>query len=52
MTTVLHTPDWNADAGLAALNNECEELHKGEDGISKLWPDVNVTVVSRLQTLE
>lgn len=52
MTTVLHTPDWNAEAGLTALNNECEDLHKGEDGVSKLWPEVSVAIRCPLELAE
>ncbi len=52
MTTIVHTPGWNADAGLAALNNECDDLHKGEDGISKLWPEVSITISCPLELVE
>jgi len=48
----INTPDWNADAGLAALNNECEDLHKGEDGISKLWPEVSIVISCPLELVE
>ena len=36
---------WNAEEALRLLNDECYELHKGTDGISKLWPDVDVKIV-------
>lgn len=26
------------------LNTECGELHAGEDGVSKLWPDIEIEV--------
>lgn len=52
ITTIINTPDWNAEAGLAALNNECEDLHKGEDGVSKLWPEVSVIVQCPLELVE
>jgi hypothetical protein len=52
MSTVVHTPDWNADAGLTALNSECDDLHKGEDGISKLWPEVSVAITCPLELVE
>lgn len=48
----VNTPDWNAEAGLAALNNECEDLHKGKDGISKLWPEVSVAIRCPLELVE
>lgn len=34
--------DWNAGAGIEALNQACYELHKGEDGESKLWSVVDL----------
>ncbi len=33
---------WRADKNAAALNNACKKLHSGKDGVSKLWPDVDV----------
>lgn len=35
---------WNGEAALKSLNKECYDLHKGVDGISKLWPDVAVSI--------
>ncbi|MCW7491754.1 YceI family protein [Leptospira sp. 2 VSF19] len=35
--------------GLNQLNAECNDLHKGSDGVSKLWPTVDVKVVSTLK---
>ena len=35
--------------GLGKLNAECNDLHKGADGVSKLWPTVDVKVVSTLK---
>ncbi len=35
---------WNGKAALDTLNNECYELHTGADGVSKLWPDVDVVL--------
>ncbi|MCZ8155300.1 MAG: YceI family protein [Leptospira sp.] len=34
--------------GLQKLNEACIELHKGTDGKSKLWPTVDIKVVSKL----
>lgn len=36
--------DWQGKPGLDALNSVCEDLHRGPDGISKLWPDVSIKV--------
>lgn len=41
--------EWGAQESLAALNKVCEDLHKGEDGKSKLWPDVSLSVKSTLK---
>ncbi|TGL14193.1 YceI family protein [Leptospira levettii] len=35
--------------GLSKLNAECNDLHKGSDGVSKLWPTVDVKVVSTVK---
>jgi len=39
-----------ADA-LAALNGVCEDLHKGEDGLSILWPNVDVVVEATIKEI-
>lgn len=41
--------NWNASKGLSALNKACENLHKGADGISKTWADVNLYITSSLK---
>ncbi|GAB4376476.1 MAG: YceI family protein [Salibacteraceae bacterium] len=40
----LNMEDFGAMKGIAELNKACEDLHKGPDGSSKLWPDVTVFV--------
>lgn len=42
--TNLNLNYWKAEEALKILNTECYELHKGADGISKLWPEVDVVV--------
>ncbi len=44
LTTHFDLLNWNGDKALNALNKECYELHTGLDGISKLWPDVEVII--------
>lgn len=39
---------WSANPSLDALNKVCEDLHKGEDGKSILWPEVDVTASAEL----
>jgi hypothetical protein len=33
---------WNSRKSLENLNKECDVLHKGSDGKSKLWNDVDI----------
>jgi hypothetical protein len=42
--TNLNLTLWKAEEALKTLNEECYELHKGADGNSKLWPDVDVVI--------
>lgn len=36
--------DFDAQKSVDSINMKCDVLHKGSDGISKLWPEVNVEV--------
>lgn len=38
----INVEDWEALSGIKALNNECKELHTGDDGVSVLWPNVSI----------
>lgn len=40
--------DWNASDAIAALNKVCEDLHKGADGTSILWPEVSLFISTKL----
>lgn len=40
--------NWNALGGITALNSVCKDLHTGDDGVSKLWPNVDIEVVAIL----
>ena len=42
--TNLNLNHWKGEDALKTLNKECYELHKGTDGESKLWPDVDVVI--------
>ena len=44
LITHVNVPLWNGQEALDSLNKECNELHTGTDGISKLWPDVDVVL--------
>ena len=47
--TDINLGDWKAESSVAELNKVCTDLHKGEDGVSKLWPDVAIDIVSKLK---
>lgn len=40
----INLADFDAQKSVDSINKKCEVLHKGSDGISKLWPDVDVEV--------
>ena len=44
----LSVASWSAMDALNELNKVCEDLHKGADGKSILWPDVTVFVSTKL----
>lgn len=49
--TEIDVNDWNAEAGLAALNEECKDLHtdyENGDTESKLWSDVTIAFSTTL----
>ncbi|MCB0733123.1 MAG: YceI family protein [Flavobacteriales bacterium] len=49
LETSLDMAHWNATTSIEALNKVCELLHTGDDGVSKLWPDVKVVVNSTVK---
>ncbi|MCT4581902.1 MAG: YceI family protein [Flavobacteriales bacterium] len=46
--TELNVEDWNAKPSLDSLNLVCEDLHKGADGVSKLWSTVEVNITAEI----
>lgn len=44
LTTSVDLAKWDAISSVDSLNSVCKELHTGEDGQSKLWPDVSIVV--------
>ena len=46
--SIIDVSAWNALSGISALNKICEELHTGEDGVSKLWSEVKLTLQTKL----
>lgn len=35
---------WEGKEAIASLNKVCEDLHKGADGVSVLWPNVGIEI--------
>ncbi len=44
ISSTINFAQWKADNNAKALNRVCKKLHTGKDGVSKLWPDVDVQV--------
>ena len=49
MQSVLNLEDVNGLEALASLNKACEGVHKGDDGVSKTWNDVNIYLTTILK---
>ena len=49
INATLNLDNWKAQLAIEALNKVCKDLHKGEDGISKTWSEVNIHIVSYLK---
>jgi hypothetical protein len=49
LDATLQLADWKAEPSVASLNEVCSDLHKGEDGESILWPDVDIHITSQLR---
>ncbi|MDX1349205.1 MAG: YceI family protein [Putridiphycobacter sp.] len=41
--------DFEAGYAIDSLNTVCDDLHKGKDGISKLWTEVDINVETTLK---
>ena len=49
MDATMNLDNWQAQLAITALNKVCGELHKGDDGISKTWNEVNIHIASYLK---
>jgi hypothetical protein len=49
MNATMNLKDWNALGALESLNKVCFDLHKGTDGVSKTWEDVNIEISTILK---
>jgi len=44
MSTTMDVVNWNAQSSIDSLNAVCNDLHKGLDGVSKLWSEVAINI--------
>jgi polyisoprenoid-binding protein YceI len=44
LSSALNVLDFQASSALKSINELCYELHKGKDGVSKTWPDVDLMI--------
>lgn len=49
LTGSINVLDFDASNAISALNEVCESLHMGADGVTKTWPDVNLYISSVLK---
>jgi polyisoprenoid-binding protein YceI len=49
LTGKLSLLDFGMSANIAHLEEICSANHTGKDGVRKLWPDVEITVTSRVE---
>ena len=49
-SSTIDVSSWNALEGIKALNAECNDLHKGKDGVSKLWSEVALSFTTTLSS--
>ncbi|NPA33461.1 MAG: YceI family protein [Chlorobi bacterium] len=46
LTSTINLADWEAQESVKSLNQACYDLHKGADGISKLWEEVDISIIA------
>ena len=47
-TSSVDIDSWNGMAGIIALNTICKDLHTGDDGVSKLWSEIALSLSTTL----
>jgi len=47
--STIDVSSWNGVPGIDALNTVCEDLHTGEDGVSKLWSEIGLSFSTTLK---
>lgn len=51
-TNTLNLNDWELNPAIVSINKACEILHKGPDGISKTWDEIDITAVIYLKAID
>ena len=49
-SSTVDVASWNGMSGIEALNTVCKDLHTGEDGVSKLWSEVDLSFSTILKS--
>ena len=44
LSATMNVENWNAKKSIDSLNEQCKDLHKGADGITKLWSEVDINI--------
>ncbi len=47
-STDIDVSSWNGLMAIESLNEACKDLHSGEDGVSKTWSEVNLSLEMEL----
>lgn len=45
---IINLNNFQAEKAIESLNEACNELHKGADGVSKTWPEVEVSLTVKI----
>ena len=48
LSATLNMAKWEASNAITSLNTECKDLHTGDDGVSKLWEEVDIEITTTL----
>ena len=48
LSATVNMADWDASNAITVLNTECKDLHTGDDGVSKLWEEVDFEITTTL----
>ncbi len=44
LSTLIDLNNWDGEFALQSINKKCEDLHKGTDGKSFIWPEVKLQI--------